>query len=189
MNPLVVPPGVPLPVYCLDKQGEPFGVRLLRADEQPGLEAFYAEFEPKRAAQGLPPLGAERVAQWLSAVLPDGVHLVVDVAGAIRGHAFLVPGNRDDEVEYAIFLDKRVRGRGVGTRVNEVAIAVARALGRRRLWLSVEQHNRPAIRSYQNVGFRFLPGTLFSDEVEMELELGNLPASPPPCAEPVALRS
>ena len=40
-----------------------------------------------------------------------------------------------------------------------------------RLWLSVEPHNRAAIRSYEKVGFRFLPGTIFSPEAEMEMEL------------------
>jgi RimJ/RimL family protein N-acetyltransferase len=48
---------------------------------------------------------------------------------------------------------------------------VARTLELRRLWLSVEPHNRPALRSYEKVGFRFVPGTIFSSEMEMELVL------------------
>ncbi len=32
-------------------------------------------------------------------------------------------------------------------------------------------HNRPATRTYQKAGFRFLPGTGYSVEAEMKVEL------------------
>lgn len=59
----------------------------------------------------------------------------------------------------------------MGTQINRIATEVARAEGLRKLWLSVEPHNRPATRSYERVGFRYLPGAVFSPEAEMELEL------------------
>lgn len=135
------------------------------------LEAFYDAFEPKRAAQGLPPQGADRVARWLNAVLATGIHLIAERDGALVGHALVVPTREPGTAEYAVFLDRNLRGRGVGTEMNRAAVDAARAAGFRRLWLTVEPHNRAAIRSYEKAGFRFLPGAVFSLEAEMEREL------------------
>lgn len=154
-----------------DKRGEPFSVRPLAADDRPALSAFYHAFEPKRGAQGLPPKGEDRVERWLDTVLPRGVHLVAWRGAELIGHAFLVETGRAGVAEYAVFLRQDVRGRGVGTELNRVTIDAARAAGLRRLWLSVEPGNRAAIRSYEKAGFRFLPGTIFSTEMEMEMEL------------------
>lgn len=154
-----------------DKDGNRFSVRRLRADDRDSLQRFYDEFEPKRAAQGLPPKGPERVARWLDAVLPNGIHLVAWRDDELIGHALLVPSGRPDTLEYAVFLRQDVRARGVGTQLNQVAVDAARTGGARRVWLSVEPHNRAAIRSYEKVGFRFLPGTVYSAEAEMALDL------------------
>lgn len=159
------------PVRRLDKDGVPFRVRPYRADDLPLLLRFYDEFEPKRAAQGLPPQGEERVSRWLDSVLPHGIHLVASRDHGLIGHAFLVPTRREGVYEYAIFLRQDARGRGVGTELNRTAIEAARAAGARRVWLSVEPRNRAAIRSYEKVGFHFLPNTVLSTEAEMELDL------------------
>ncbi len=160
-----------LPTDCRDKDGQAFTVHEYRPQDREGLEAFYDAFEPKRAAQGLPPLGAERIARWLDTVLSQGIHLLVERDGELIGHALLVPTREEGVAEYAIFLRTDVRGRGVGTAVNRLAVELARDAGLRRLWLSVEPHNRVAIRSYEKVGFRFLHRTIFSLEAEMTLDL------------------
>jgi ribosomal protein S18 acetylase RimI-like enzyme len=161
----------PLPASRTDQFGAPFVVRRMETSDRPRLEAFYDDFHPKRAAQGLPPEGRGRVARWLDTVLKGGTHLLVEEGGELRGHAFLIPGEGEGEAEYAIFLHQVLRGRGVGTQVNRLAAEVARADGVRKLWLSVEPHNRPAIRSYQKAGYQFRPASLYATEVEMELEL------------------
>lgn len=148
-----------------------YDVRSATPADRPLLEAFYDAFEPKRAAQGLPPEGPARIRRWLDSVLAGGTHLVVETEGALVGHAMLMPTRREGEREYAIFLDDAVRGRGVGTEVNRLSARVARTLDVRRLWLSVEPHNRPAVRSYQKAGFRFRPATVYSSELEMEMDL------------------
>lgn len=160
-----------LPTDCCDKRGASFSVHPYQPHQRPELESFYERFEPKRAAQGLPPKGADRIARWLDSVLPQGIHLLAWRDGALIGHALLVPTGRAGVYEYAVFLRVDVRGRGVGTALNQVAVEAARAAGLRRLWLSVEPHNRAAIRSYEKVGFHFLPSTAFSPEAEMELAL------------------
>jgi RimJ/RimL family protein N-acetyltransferase len=148
-----------------------YTVRPYRAGDRPALERFYDAFQPKRAAQGLPPEGPARLVRWLDSVLIAGTHLVVEVEGALVGHAMLMPTQDGATREYAIFLDESIRGRGVGTGVNRLTAQVARTLDIHRLWLSVEPQNRPAIRSYHKAGFRFRPSTVYSSELEMELDL------------------
>ena len=158
---------------CQDRTGNAFRVRELSATDRGALERFYEDFEPKRAAQGLPPEGPHRLQRWLNNILRDGIHLAVEREGELVGHALLVPTERPEVAEYAIFLDRDVRGRGVGTQVNRAAAGVARERGLRQLWLTVEPHNRAAVRSYEKAGFRFLPGTVFAPEAEMEMELAS----------------
>lgn len=163
--------GLLLPASLRDRRGEPFRVRGMEPADRAALARFYEDFEPKRTAQGLPPEGSYRIGRWLDSILGGGTHLLVESGGEVVGHAFLVDTGRPGVGEYAIFLDRGIRGRGVGTRVNRLAAEVARALGLRRLWLSVEPHNRAAIRSYEKTGFRFRPETVYSPEAEMELDL------------------
>jgi ribosomal protein S18 acetylase RimI-like enzyme len=59
----------------------------------------------------------------------------------------------------------------VGTQVNRLSVELARTMDLRGLWLSVEPANRPALRSYEKAGFRFVPGTIYSPEIEMEMAL------------------
>jgi RimJ/RimL family protein N-acetyltransferase len=160
-----------LPATLHDKEGRVFQVRAYRAEDRRALEEFYDAFDPKRAAQGLPPAGAARVARWLDVILPTGTHLLVEREGRLVGHAMLMPTERAEVSEYAIFLAREVRGQGVGTRVNRLSAELARTMNVTRLWLSVEPHNRAALRSYEKAGFRFRPATLYSPEMEMELEL------------------
>jgi diamine N-acetyltransferase len=160
-----------LPATLTDREGRVYSVRPFRPGDRPALEDFYDAFDPKRGAQGLPPAGAVRVARWLDAILPSGTHLVVEREGRLVGHAMLMPTGAPGVSEYAIFLAKEVRGQGVGTQVSRLSVEVARTLDISRLWLSVEPHNRAALRSYEKAGFRFRSGTVYTAEVEMELEL------------------
>lgn len=162
---------VEYPLFIRNRDGEAYEVRPYTAADRAALELFYDDFEPKRAAQGLPPRDAPRIARWLDAILSAGIHLLLFGGSQLTGHALLVPTREAGVSEYAIFLDRALRGRGLGTALNQVAIDAARAAGLTGLWLSVEPHNRAALRSYENVGFILVPGTLFSPEAEMRLAL------------------
>jgi RimJ/RimL family protein N-acetyltransferase len=153
--------------WLQDKTGRPFLVRAYEAADRVGLEAMYEDFDPKRAAQGLPPDKIDALRRWLDTVLAQGHHLVVEVAGRVLGHVMLIPMN--GRTEMASFLHQSIRGRGIGTAAHRVALDVCRAAGRHHLWLSVRPMNRAAIRSYEKVGFLLLPGGLWEPEVEMEL--------------------
>lgn len=165
------PAAGPLPAAVTDDEGRAFQVRAYRPEDRAPLEAFYAGFEPVRGAQGLPPEGAHRVARWLDRILAGGAHLVVEMGGGVVGHAMLIPADGSPVREYAIFLHQAVRGNGLGTAINRLAVEVAHWQGPGRLWLSVEPDNRAAVRSYEKAGWRFVPSSLYASELEMEQEV------------------
>jgi len=150
-----------------DKRGEPFQVRLLEPSDREDLQRFYEGFEPKRDAQGLPPSHPTRIRRWLASILDTGLHLLATRDGILIAHAFVVPTNDPGIGEYAVFLREDIRGRGIGTALNRIAADTAERAGWRGLWLTVEPRNRAAVRSYENAGFRFVPGTTYSLEAEM----------------------
>lgn len=153
-----------------DKLGRPFLIRPYRDEDRSALDAMFDDFSPKRAAQGLPPGDPPLRAGWLDDVLGQGHHLVVEVDGVVRGHGMLIPFG-DRRAELANFLHQSVRDRGIGTALNRALLEVGAARGIERVWLSVEPSNRPAVRSYEKVGFRRVPVTGWSPELEMEIEL------------------
>jgi len=159
------------PHTSYDQRGEPFTIRAYGSGDSLELQRFYEAFEPKRAAQGLPPAEPHRIRSWLKMVLGSGIHLVATREGELIAHAFILPTGRSGVGEYAVFLRDDVRSRGIGTQLNAAAIAAASAAGLEGLWLTVEPENRAAVRSYEKVDFRFVPGTVFSLEAEMERTL------------------
>lgn len=164
------PAGV-LPATIRDRAGQCYAVRRYTDGDWEALVAFYEQFEPKRAAQGLPPQGTARIERWLRQVIGSGIHLLICPEEDVLAHAFLVSTRKPRTAEYAVFVHQNYRGQCLGTELNRVAAKVAGENGFQRLWLSVEPQNRAAIRSYQHVGFRFRPGAALSSEAEMELEL------------------
>lgn len=168
---IMAPQEPSFPVERADRAGVPFVIRAFTSMDSAALDEFYLEFEPKRAAQGLPPEGMERIRRWLGTLLIHGIHLVATRGPELIGHALLVPTGEPGTLEYAVFLRADERGRGVGTELNRASVRAARAASATRLWLSVEPHNRAAIRSYENAGFRFRPATIYSPEMEMDLVL------------------
>lgn len=159
-------------VELLDKQGQHFRVREFDpATDRVKLERMYARFTPKRAAQGLPPETEYAIRRWLDRVLARGRHILVEVTGGVWGHLLLMPMEKQDSIELAIFLHQSIRGRGIGTAMNRFGIAYARELEYKRVWLSVEPGNIAAVRSYRKAGFQMLRHTMWAPEIEMEVLL------------------
>ncbi len=175
-----------LPVSLTDRQGRAFQVRLFVPADRAALEAMYADFEPKRVAQGLPPGKPEAIVRWLDRILADGQHLLVEIEGRLLGHAMLLPMDAG-RAELAYFLHQSIRYRGIGTQLNRLILSLARDGRYRKVWLSVEPGNRPAIRSYERAGFRMRPGQMWAPEIEMEATLeveggGDVATPGPPLA-------
>jgi GNAT superfamily N-acetyltransferase len=154
----------------LDKHGHPFLIRPFTSGDRPELERMYDSFEPKRGAQGLPPATPYQIARWLDSVLADGSHVVVEVDGHIVGHGMLL-SFAADAGELANFLHQSIRDRGIGTALNEHLLEVGRERGLKRVWLCVEPSNRRAIRSYEKAGFHRRGVSVWSPELEMEIDL------------------
>ena len=157
-----------------DKGGGTFIVRPYRGSDRSALEAMFEDFSPKHGAQGLPPADPRLRGRWLDRVLAQGHHLVVEVGGLVRGHGMLIPFG-DDRAELANFLHQSIRDRGIGTALNRALLELAARHAIRRIWLSVEPSNRPAVRSYEKVGFRRIPVTAWSPELEMQVDLESRP--------------
>jgi GNAT superfamily N-acetyltransferase len=164
-----------LPRDLVDKTGRPFRVRGFSPADRGPLEEMYRAFDPKRGAQGLPPGDGESIHRWLDLVLRNGTHVLVEIAGEILGHLMVIPMNAETS-ELANFLHQAIRNRGIGTALNRIALEIARADGRQRVWLSVEPSNRIAIRSYEKAGFRRTTASLWAPELEMEVQLEPLAA-------------
>ncbi len=151
-----------------------WSIRFYTSADRAALERLYIDFEPKRAAQGLPPDTPARVIAWLDGLLAHGHHLVATAGAAIIGHVMLVPF-AEHTVELAVFVAEVWRDHGVGTALNRAAVQCARDAGWWRVWLSVAPSNGAAIRSYVRAGFQLVPFATPADswasELEMEIDL------------------
>jgi RimJ/RimL family protein N-acetyltransferase len=155
-----------LPATMSDQEGRPYRVRRYEPYDRSALEDMYTSFEPKRGAQGLPP-PEPHVARWLDRVLSRGEHLILEIDGSLVGHVMLIP-MEDGKLELANFIHQSVRNRGLGTELNRAALLLARDVGVRSVWLSVEPSNRAAVRSYEKAGFKRVSASLWAPEIEME---------------------
>jgi hypothetical protein len=136
-------------------------------EEFEALVGMYVDFSPEHRAQGIPPIGRDRVEDWLEMLL-DGVDVVAWSADEPVGHATLVPAD-DDTYELAIFVHQDHQGRGIGGRLIRALLGAAHEAGVTRIWLTVERWNDAAVGLYQDVGFDYLdPGSF---EMEMGLRL------------------
>jgi GNAT superfamily N-acetyltransferase len=140
------------------------------ARDRDALMTMYEAFDPADRAQGIPPTGEERIADWLDAITgPETVNVVAKHGDAVVGHATLVPDEPEATAELAIFVLQEYQGAGIGTRLIETLLGAGRAAGIERVWLSVERWNEPAISLYETVGF--VPVDTESFEHEMAIRL------------------
>lgn len=142
----------------------------LSEDHFERLVEMYDHFEPKRAAQGLPPTGVDRIVHWLNHLQKTGHNLVAFCQEKLVGHAMLCAVN-PIRAEFAIFIQQDFRNQGIGTKLTEVTLEFAKEKGYKRIWLSVEVNNLAAIRVYKKLGFR--TRDLFGPEQEMEVSLAE----------------
>ena len=147
------------------------------------LVEMYEEFEPKRAAQGLPPVGRDRIIAWLRHLQKNGHNLLALWNRRVIGHSMLCLVD-PQRAEFAIFLHQGFRNQGIGTGLTDVTLKYARHKGFRHVWLSVEVNNRCAIRVYKKKGFRV--SDLFGPEQEMVLDLEEAKGNEVGVREPAA---
>jgi GNAT superfamily N-acetyltransferase len=159
------------PTTVEDREGRSVTIRRYdEASDRDALAAMYEAFDPADRAQGIPPTGEARIADWLDAITgPETVNVVATHDDAVVGHATLVPDEPEGTAELAIFVLQDYQGAGIGTHLIETLLGAGRAAGVERVWLSVERWNEPAISLYETVGF--VPSNTESFEHEMAIRL------------------
>jgi len=136
----------------VDKIGDTWTVEPAGAADRDALSAMYRDFDPEERAQGLPPLGEDRIDSWLDGLLADGCNFVARSGDRVVGHSAYVASD-DAEPELAVFVHQEFQGRGIGTELCRHLIATAAAADRDALVLEVEPANRRAIAVYEKLGF------------------------------------
>jgi len=164
------------PATFTDREGRTIEIRVL--DEEPperretaitSMVDMYDRFDPADRAQGIPPIGRERVESWLSTLVEgEGLNVLAWDGDTVAGHATLVS---DDEGAYelAIFVHQDYQRAGIGGRLIRHLLGAGAARGVERVWLTVERWNDAAVGLYGSVGFERTGDDRF--EVEMTIWL------------------
>ncbi|MFW6321628.1 MAG: N-acetyltransferase family protein [Halohasta sp.] len=160
------------PVEFLDREGREIEIRPYDGTdaEYEALVEMYTAFDPADRAQGIPPGRESRVRTWLDGILADDCHNVIawdDETAA--GHSTLVPDG-DDDYELAIFVLQDYQQAGIGTHLIESLLGYGVDNDIRKVWLTVERWNHPAVSLYKKVGFETTGAESF--ELEMAIRLG-----------------
>jgi ribosomal protein S18 acetylase RimI-like enzyme len=166
-----VGPFDPPPTAFEDRDGRSITVRRYDSDrDQASLLAMYEAFDPADRAQGIPPSTEERIAEWLETITgPGTVNVVATHETAVVGHATLVPDDRPQSAELAIFVLQAYQHAGIGTRLLETLLGAGAVDGFEQVWLTVERWNEPAIRLYEHVGFHAIDTESFEHRMAIRL--------------------
>ncbi|QDX40063.1 GNAT family N-acetyltransferase [Salarchaeum sp. JOR-1] len=149
--------------------GEDRDIELRAFDEDTdALVEMYVDFSQEDRAQGVPPVGEERVRDWLDTLTGDGYNVVAWHGDRVVGHATLVPDGTGG-YELAIFVHQAYQGAGIGTRLLRNLLGHGAAQGVERVWLTVERWNRAAVALYEKVGFETVDAESF--ELEMAIRV------------------
>lgn len=136
----------------VDRIGDTWTVEPAGAADRNALAAMYRDFAPGERAQGVPPVGDDRITSWLDGLLADGCNFAARSGDRVVGHAAYVASD-DPEPELAVFVHQDYQGRGIGTELCRHLIATAAAADRDALVLEVEPSNGRAIAVYEKLGF------------------------------------
>lgn len=164
--------GFPVPpTEIRDAEGRPIHLERVEngsGSAMSGLIEMYDDFDPADRAQGIPPVGQDRIQSWLEMVLEAGPDVIARRDDEVIGHATLVP-DEDEEYELAIFVHQDYQRQGVGSSLLRVLLGTASQAGIEYVWLTVERWNAVAISLYESVGFQTCDSGSF--ELEMSIRL------------------
>lgn len=156
------------PASFTDREGRSLRIDFTTDRDLDGLVEMYTTFDPAQRAQGIPPANPDRIEPWLCTVVDDGIHVVARHRDRIVGHAMLVPDG-DGAHELAIFVHQDYQGAGIGSTLIDHLLGAAQDRDIRRIWLTVERWNVPALELYRSVGFETVQADRFDIEMAMAL--------------------
>lgn len=159
------------PVEFTDREDRDVTIRAMaRNPEDANVEplvVMYDDFDPADRAQGVPPVGEDRVRDWLDTLLSsDSYNVVAWFDDEAIGHATLVPDGQD-AYELAIFVHQDYQGAGIGTHLIEALLGHGQESDVDKVWLTVERWNQPAVNLYKKVGFE----TASAESFELEMAI------------------
>jgi L-amino acid N-acyltransferase YncA len=133
-------------------------VRAARLQDAAAIAAIHAQgIEERTATFRTEPLPPQEVAEWIGRGDRFPVLVYEDREG-VAGAAWIVPYAGADFYagvgEYAVYVARRARGRGVGRELLEAACAQARRLGYWKLVGKLFTTNQPSIELAHACGFR-----------------------------------
>lgn len=160
------------PIEFQDREDRGIELRAIPRDRDAAsldpIVEMYDTFDPADRAQGVPPIGEDRIREWLDTLLSaDSYNVVAWYGDDVVGHATLVPDGKD-AYELAIFVHQNYQGAGIGTRLIKALLGLGQSHDLDQVWLTVERWNQPAVNLYKKVGFETASAESF------ELEMGIL---------------
>jgi GNAT superfamily N-acetyltransferase len=148
----------------------------------PALTEMYEAFDAADRAQGIPPAGGEQLDRWLGDLYETGYNVVAWEGEQAVGHATLVPEETDPGLdgddagavvdqpyELAIFVLQSHQEAGIGKQLLRTLLGFGADNGIERVWLTVEQWNRPAVNLYEDIGFETVSARSFEREMTIRL--------------------
>src|SRR5438034_4738852 len=137
---------------------EPMHVRFAALDDAPAICTIYNQGIDDRVATLETELrDAEERRRWLASRGTRYPVVVAEAGGQVIGWASLNPFNPrrayDHVADFSVYVERGWRGKGVGRRLLERLIALARQLGYHKMVLAAFPSNTPGMALYERVGF------------------------------------
>ena len=132
-----------------------FEVRGYQSEDYAHLTEMYDRFTPKAMFQGMPPLERGACHKWINKLIESGENFLAWREGKVVGHVVVIPDLSLGDGEILIFVSQTDRGRGVGSKLAQMAIERAKGLDLKTIWLTVDAYNFRATRLYKKCGFEF----------------------------------
>ena len=167
------------PVEVRTRTGRKLEVREYGFEDFGALVEMYKGFQPKRVAQGLPPVDVPRIAVWIDRLQNKSRFLLALHEKKVVGHTILCP-MKEHCVEFTIFVHQDYREDGLGTSLSQATLEWAAEMGCPHVYLTTEFSNFPALGLFRKLGFQVTSSS--GDECEMKLELTEIGKSLPRAA-------
>lgn len=150
----------------VDKRGEPILVEPFSRPRFDALVSMYEGYPDAHRSMGLPPVGRDRIEDWLERLLDRGFTIVAVHDGRVVGHAAYAPRS-SAEPQFVVFVDPAYHDRGIGSECCRHVIAYAADAGHEALVLDVDAENERAIHVYRRMGFETVDRS--GSDVQMRL--------------------
>ena len=141
-----------------DRNAHAIAVRAAREDDAAAICDIYNQgIEDRIATLETELRTPEERRQWMTARGPRHPVIVAEVDGAVAGWGSLNRYNPrpayDHVADFSVYVERRWRGRGVGRRLLERLIELAREIGYHKMMLSAFPWNESGVALYERMGF------------------------------------